>query len=146
MITDVFPDEGGPEKVILRFSTGIMAADGLPDSTEVSLSCGNLGLVSIDGLEMVIEMSDVANRSLCTVALSGITDLAGNALSGDNDVQINVHIGDVYADDLVNILDLSEVKKDLSKDLSNATCVSDVLTDGVINILDLSTVKTYLSK
>ena len=86
---------GGPEQIILVFNEPILAADGTPDGTEVSLSAGTLEIVSIDGPLMTVEMGGVPDLSCQTITVTGLQDLTGNPLTGDNQAHVGVLAGDV---------------------------------------------------
>ncbi|NLX12479.1 MAG: hypothetical protein GXY44_02350 [Phycisphaerales bacterium] len=138
------PRVGGPTEIILTFSKAVQATDGQLDDTEIALSVGTLVDAAMDGAEMRLVLADIPTPSLLTITISGITDLIDNPLSGDTELTVKVHTGNVNGDSAVNILDLSAVKSQLFAPVtfSNFTC--DVLVDGTINIQDLSKVKTHL--
>ncbi len=135
---------GGPTEVVLTFSKAVQPADGHLDGSEISLSSGTLLAAEVDGAEMRLAISGVPSPSLLTITLNGITDLVDNPLSGDDDLTIQVHTGNVNADDHVNTLDLSVVKSQLFQPLTSTNFNCDVFVDGIINTLDLSTTKAYL--
>jgi len=137
--------KGGPTTIILTFSEGIKALDGTIDTTEVSLSAGNLQSLSMSmqKLEMTLEISGVPNSSTLTVTLNGIVDLADNPLV-DNDLEIKVKTGDATPDGIVNIFDLASVKQALFQEPNENNFINDINIDGIINIFDLEAVKTRL--
>ncbi|MHC4443481.1 MAG: right-handed parallel beta-helix repeat-containing protein [Planctomycetota bacterium] len=137
---------GGLQEVILSFSETIQVTDGTPDGTEVNLSAGTLGNVSIIDNQMIVEMSNVQDQTCLVITLTGIESVGGGLLYGDNNVHIRVLKGDVNSDNLVNIFDLGLVKSQLFKPVVQDNCSEDVKVDGTINIYDLGQVKSQLFK
>jgi hypothetical protein len=133
---------GGPKKAILNFSEPVKAADGTPDETEVSLSSGTLGSVTIDGNQMTLAITGVPDPSCLTITLAGITDLEGNALTGIASVRILVLAGDANANKTVNAQDMLAVRAHIGEMLSATNARYDVNCNGSINAQDLLAIRT----
>jgi len=73
----------------------VNAVDGMPDCSEVSLSSGLCEDVSIVGSLITIHLSGANPNSCLSVAVNGIRDMNGLALTGDNDVHVKVVLGEV---------------------------------------------------
>jgi len=139
---------GGPTKIVLVFSEPIQVEAGISGSDGgIRIYPGTLNETIIDENLMFLNIADVTDGSCMTISISGVTDLVGNPLTGDNNVNVRVLLGDINADNLVNISDLSEVKAYFSSPLVHENnCRIDVNGDGIINELDLETVRTNLFK
>jgi len=57
--------------VILTFSKPMMALDGTPDATEVNLSFGTVGTVTISGTQMTVGLSGVPDGKCLTISALG---------------------------------------------------------------------------
>ncbi len=137
----------GPEEVIFTFSEDVLAADGVPDETEVNLSChgvpcGTIESVSIVGDEMTVEMGGVPDATCLAITLDGIIDLAGNFLAGDYDVHIRVLLGDTNADGAANLIDMAQVKSVKGGPPDETTARFDLNCDGFINLIDMALAKS----
>jgi hypothetical protein len=93
---------------------------------------------------MTVEMSGVPDQSCLTITVTGLEDLTGNALTGDNHVQVVVLAGDLIDHGIVNIFDMGNVKGQLFQPITYSNLMADVNLDGVINIFDMGEVKTNL--
>lgn len=127
---------GGPREVIVNFSEPL-APGGASSMGELSDGpAGNQKTIAIAG---------VANRSCPVIAVTGVSDLSGNPLSGDNDVAIRVLAGDANADGAVNIFDLIAIRNQLNQPVTTTNFRDDVTADGAINIFDLIATRNSLN-
>ncbi len=133
---------GGPTEVILTFSEPVVAADGVPDETEVNLSTGTLDAVSIDGNEMTIELSDVPDAMCLAITITGIIDLDGHLLSGDNNVHIRSLLADVNEDGEADLIDMAQVKSRNGEPLDAATARFDLNLDSHLDLIDMALAKS----
>ncbi|GMU23321.1 MAG: hypothetical protein AMXMBFR13_34000 [Phycisphaerae bacterium] len=132
---------GGPTQLVLTFSEPVVAADGTMDAGEIGLSAGTLGTVSVVDNQVTANLSGVPNRSCFTLTLSGLTDVHGNAMTGDNTVQIRVLKGDVNSDGVVASADITQVKGASGQTVNQGNFRKDLNVDGVIASADIIQVK-----
>ena len=135
--------QGGPTTVILTFSEPVTPADGTPDETEVTLSSGTVGAVSISIDKMTIELSGVPDASCLSIAVSGLQWIRNRPVD-DTGVLIGVLTGAVDADDIVDVVDMSRVKGSLFTMVDGENFRADVNADGAIDVSDMSKVKGNL--
>jgi hypothetical protein len=95
--------------------------------------------VAVSGDDMIVTLNPLNTNACLTVA---VLDIDG--LTGDADVSVILHAGDVNDDENANLLDLQAVKAALFGPLSSANFTADVNVDGAINLLDLQAVKGNL--
>lgn len=151
---------GGLTTLVLTFNEGIKAIDGTLDASEISLSVGQVDSVTLDGLDLIVQVSGISDGSVtgagsCVdVTVSGIADLADNALVGDTDVRVVVLAGDIngsappYGDNMVDLTDMAKAKANASSnlELTKETCLFDVNVDGGITLTDMALVKSLALK
>ncbi len=127
--------DGGPEKVVLFFTEPIA-------SGQISLSCGTLDDVTINGSYLTIDMSSVPNECCLCITLTDVQDLQGDPLVGVKKVYIGVLRSDVNGDGIVDTLEYAAIKSQMFKPVTQDNCRCDVSSNGVINIFDLSICKS----
>jgi hypothetical protein len=137
----VEPRQGGATTLKLAFGEPLAAIDGALDAGEFAVTNAAFSSVSFDtagGLfVLTLNLVGVADGGLVTVALGGLSDLAGNPLAGDRDVSVRSLFGDVDGSGAVNNLDVVEVRSGLASggawnylldlDLSGSVNSRDVL-------------------
>jgi hypothetical protein len=138
---------GGPERVVLTFSEPIQAEDGMPDATEVDLTCDGIPCGSVDDMSitdsnMTVNLSDVPDGTCLAIALSGIIDLDAEPLAGDNDVHVQVLQGNVNGDTATNLIDVSFIKAMDGTPLDADTARFDLNLDGSIDLIDMALAKS----
>jgi hypothetical protein len=128
--------------MVLTFSEGVRAADGTLDETEISLSVGEVSTVMVDGRDMLVEVIGVPDGSCVDLSVSGIEDLAGNALVGDDDVRVKVLLADTNGDDRANLIDMAQVKSMNGAPLVEDTARFDLNRDAAVNLIDMALAKS----
>ena len=134
---------GGLATLVLTFSEGIKAIDGTLDDNEVSVSAGDVDAVTLDGLDLIVELSGIDDGTCVDVTVIGIEDLAGNALVGDRDLRVNVLAGDTNGSGLVDNSDMISVRVRRGQTVANPTAQYDINVDGVIDNSDLIAVRIH---
>ncbi len=138
---------GGPTRVILTFTDPVKAIDGVPDHTEVHLSAGTLGSVSIlnnADREMTIEMSGVPDETCLRIWIEEgtIANLAETPLVGDHDLHILVLCGDTNSDGSTDLIDIAQVKSMNGQPTDEVTVRFDLNLDGNIDLIDMALAKS----
>lgn len=136
----------GPTKVILAFSREIMAADGMPDGTEVALSAGVLSSVTISGSLMTVNLSGVPDMTCLSITLSGIVDLAHYPLPGTNTVRIRVLLGDTNGSGAVSVADVDQTRNFSGRTADADTFTTDTNCTGSISVADVNQVRSRSGK
>ena len=133
----------GPTKIILTFSKPIVAADNAPDATEVSLSAGTLGAVTIADNQMTINLSGVPNRTCLTIGLgTTITDLTGRCLAGTKSLRIRVLAGDTNGTGSVSVADVNQTRSRSGQSVNATNFRSDTNCSGSISVADVNQVRS----
>jgi RHS repeat-associated protein len=127
--------------VVLTFSSEVTAVGG----ATVGSGFARVGTVGIgaDGYSVTVYLTGVSNTQRLTVNVYGIS---AGGVTGDVTIPMNVIVGDVNADGVVNDTD-----KDMTQAQSgNAASASNFKTDancnGAINATDISLVKAHAGK
>ncbi|MBV9010117.1 MAG: hypothetical protein JO354_13285 [Verrucomicrobia bacterium] len=122
-------------QLIVTFLNPIL---GTP-SASVTSGTGNVTGVSVNGSEVTINLSGVADAQTLVVTLTGVND--GTA-TGTAAITMPVLVGDTTNDGSVNSADVSQTKSRSGQAVSTANFRSDVNTDGNLNSADISLVKS----
>ena len=124
-----------------------LSFDGVPVATDGTVNCGQEIIVAngtcnsavVNGNDIDVSMTFDKNQCV-TVSVSGL-----NGLTGDTDVSVIAHEGNVNGVTGVNILDLTAVKNSLLQGVNIINFLNDVnVSGGSINILDLTVTKNNL--
>ncbi len=156
------PRAGGVSKLVLQFSEPVdpLSFDG--GAVEVGgLAPGDVA-VNLAGMAVTFQADEGDNTrgeitfspalpdyARYAVQVSGVTDLAGNALAGDANLIVTVLMGDASGDLRVNVADYSRVRATRTKLIdaglaSVARC--DVTRDGRVNTADMSRIRPQMGK
>ncbi len=137
------PRNGGPTMIVLTFSEDIEPATSCAN---IILSGGACQNVSVNGSELAVTLSGVAQNACLSLTLDGLASASAKPLTGDADVHVRVILGEANGLVPVNILDLSTVKAQLFQPVTADNFRADVYPDGAIDVRDLSATKSNLSK
>ena len=140
----VEPRLGGPTQLLFTFNKAMAAADGTLDATEFTVTNATFVSASVVSSNLTLNLANVVDQSKVTVVMNGLTDLAGNPLSGTNAVIVRSLYGDVNQSGTVNAVDLQQVKNNLLAALTPANFLCDVNSSGTINAVDLQQIKNNL--
>ncbi len=140
----VEPRLGGPTTLIFNFNTNVAATGGVLNAGSFTLTNVTYSAASISASNLTLNLTNAVDQSVVTVVLSGITDSAGNPLTGTNAVRIRSLYGDVNQSGTVNAVDLQQVKNNLLATLTPANFLCDVNCSGTINAVDLQQIKNNL--
>jgi len=140
----VEPRLSGPTQLLFTFNKAMAAADGTLDATEFTLTNATFVSASIVSSNLTLNLTNVVDQSKVTVVMNGLTDLAGNALSGTNAVLVRSLCGDVNQSGTVNAVDMQQVKNNLLTTVTSVNFLSDVNCSGNINAVDLQQIKNNL--
>ncbi len=140
----VEPRISGPTQLVFTFNKAMAAADGTLDVTEFTVTNATFVSASIVTSNLTLNLTSVVDQSKVTVVMNGLTDLAGNPLSGTNAVIVRSLYGDVNQSGTVNAVDLQQVKNNLLAALTPANFLCDVNSSGTINAVDLQQIKNNL--
>ncbi len=140
----VEPRVSGPTQLVFTFNKAMAAADGTLDATEFTVTNATFVSASISSSNLTLNLTSVVDQSKVTVVMNGLTDLAGNPLSGTNAVIVRSLYGDVNQSGTVNAVDLQQVKNNLLTTLTPSNFLCDVNSSGTINAVDLQQIKNNL--
>ena len=128
------PRAGGPTTIVFTFSDNVAATDGTLDANEFTISNASFSSASISGNMLTLNLSSVVDQSVVSVTLHGIVDSNGDALSGDNDVEIRALVGDANQDQIVDGNDFTAVKAHAGQPLNqmSGNFLFDLNVNGLI--------------
>lgn len=142
------PRGAGVRRLVVQFSEAIDAASFSPSSVQIAGHDGAGNPLDLSGItiststrngdmEGVIDLSQaLPNVAGYTVGITGVTDVAGNPLAGDNDRIITSMAGDATGDGRVDYLDLGVLASKYRHSVEAGDRV-DFASDGVVDYLDL---------
>lgn len=112
----------------------------------MTVSAGAVQSVTVSGLtDLIVTLSGVSDETCLTMSFLGITDLNGNNLIGDADIQMVSLKGDIIADGVVDSLDDNEVRAQSgSATVTVNNFRSDTNVSGSVNATDISMVRAFL--
>ena len=128
----VEPRSGGPTQVIFTFSDNVVATDGMISANEFTITNATFSSASISGNEITLNLTGVVDQSVITIALSGIEDTNGTALSGDNDVAIRALLGDVNQNLMVDRSDITVLRAHMNEPVDNTNFVFDLDLNAIV--------------
>jgi len=147
------PRNTGVRRLVVNFSEAVNPATFMAGSVQIAGHDINGNDLNLSGISIVTSLRNgntegvidfsaaLPNVARYVVRVQGVTDVAGNALAGDNDRIITALIGDATGDRRTNTTDLSLIWANRINPISptNVNQVrSDVFTDGRVNTTDLS--------
>jgi hypothetical protein len=132
----VEPRTGGPTEVIFTFSSNIVASDGMISSNEFAITNATFSSASISSNELTLNLTNVIDQSVVTIAINGIEDTAGNGLNGDNDIAIRALFADVNQDKVVDRSDFTLVAQHQRESVDSNNFLLDLDLDGLIRRVD----------
>jgi len=137
----VEPRRNGPTQVLFTFNKEMMPADGTLDATEFVLTNATFVSASIVSSNLTLNLTNVVDQSLVTVVMNGISDLAGNPLSGDRDVVFGALYRDVNGSRTVDVVDFQQTKWRLGQTANSTNYWFDINCSGKIDVVDLQRIK-----
>ncbi len=140
----VEPRVGGPTTLIFTFSEPVTTAGGTLSVGNFTLTNATYVSAAVVTSNLTLNLASVADQSVVTVVLNGITDLAGNALAGTNAVLVRSLYGDVNQSGTVNAVDLQQVKNNVLKTVTSTNFLYDANGSGIINAVDLQQLKNNI--
>lgn len=152
----VEPRRGGPTTVVVTFDQPIQLAPGVDPA--VTASNGTVGLLTVDGAALTVELSGAADREALSLAFPGVAAAASAAAVCADSVCVGVLLGDAASsgstlpDGVVNIYDIISIKSVLDKPVTAANFLNDVSgpgndpSDDVLNIYDIIAIKGNLDR
>jgi Phosphoesterase family/Dockerin type I domain len=127
-------DAAGNYQIVVTFPTGVSVA-----GAQVTQGTGSATGTTVEGTQVFINLTGVANGQTINVTLAGVNDgVAVNNLT----IPMSVLIGDVTGNGSVNASDISQTKSQSGKPVSAANFREDVTANGSINSSDISLVKS----
>lgn len=147
------PRQGGATTLRLTFSEPLVAADGALDASEFALTNAVFSSATVDNsgalFVLTLDLAGVVDGGVATVALRGLTDPAGNALSGDRDFSVRSLFGDVDGSGFVNNRDVLAVRGGLFSSLPVSGAwnyLLDLDLSGSVNSRDVLLARTSAAR
>ncbi|MEI8197408.1 MAG: dockerin type I domain-containing protein, partial [Phycisphaerae bacterium] len=161
MATDgsfVEPRSGGIDRLLVTFNeainpaslttTGVKIAGNDANGQTLDLSTFTITTSTRSGNTIgVIQFSQaLPDYARYLIQITGVTDVAADAMIGANSVVMTALKGDVSGDMRVNSIDLARVRANITDPVdpaSTAQVRADLSIDGRVNSIDLARVRTY---
>ena len=99
---------------------------------------GSVSNVSVNGPQIVVNLTGVANAQTIVTTLTGVSD--GTNMSNVT-IPMGVLLGDTSGNGSVNATDVSLTKSKSGQAVNTSNFRTDVTVNGLINSSDVSTVK-----
>jgi hypothetical protein len=112
--------------------------NGAPAQAEITSGIGRVSNVSVNGTEVTVDLTQVANVQRITVTLFGVSD---GANTGDVSASMGLLLGDVNGSGRVDAADVSLVRQQTLQPVGISNFREDVNTSGRIDAADVSTVR-----
>ena len=133
----------GNYQVVFAFPTAVTFTNATvtPGSGgSASVSGAPITITTVDGTQVAVNLTNVSNGQTITVTLSGVHD-GVNANSVNVSVPMRILVGDANGSGTINSSDVSFVKSQSGKPITDLNFRADVNGNGVINGSDVSLVK-----
>jgi hypothetical protein len=117
----------GDYTVVFRFSIPITQG-----SAAITSGTGTIASQTIDGTDLVVNLTGVTNAQLMQFSITGVQDELGNSF-GPTPAQFGFLVGDVTADRGVNSGDATIVRNNSGAAPNGSVAASDLNCDGRIN-------------
>ena len=104
----------------------------------VTSGAGSVSNASVNGSQVTIDLTGVANAQVLTVTLNNVNNGAG---VGDVPISMGVLAGDVNGNGSTSAADVAQVKSQAGVAVTSANFRADVNFGGTINAVDVSAVK-----
>lgn len=132
----VEPRKNGPTTLVFTFSDNVVASDGTLDGNEFAIMNASFASASSTGNQITLNLTNVIDQSVVSVALNGIESAGGTALSGDNDVEIRALVADANQDRIVDRSDLQMLRDHANETVNETNFLSDLDLSGMIDSAD----------
>jgi hypothetical protein len=128
----------GNYSIVLTFAQPV-TVNGSPDKARVNSGTGTVSNVSVNGAEVTVDLTQVANAQRITLTVFSVSD---GTTTNDVSVPMNVLLGDTNADGVVNSTDIAQTKSQSGQSVTASNFREDVTADGNINSTDIALVKS----
>jgi sugar lactone lactonase YvrE len=127
----------GDHIIIFRFSHEVVAG-----SVAVTSGTGTIvGTPSASGIEMVVQLTGVADAQTVALTLNNVADSAGQSLP-ETTVRVSFLAGDTNGNGAVTASDIGATKAQAGQPVTAANFRNDVTPNGAINASDIGLVKS----
>jgi hypothetical protein len=141
----VEPRKNGPTQVLFTFNKTMAAMDGVLSANEFTLTNATFVSANMASSNLTLNLTNAVDQSKVTVVLKGLSDLAGNALAGTNEVRIGALYGDANQSGSVSIGDMGAMKAKLSPTVTVTNFLCDANLTGSVTIGDMQVAKNNLA-
>jgi hypothetical protein len=124
----------GDHQIVLTFPAAVTF-----DHAAVTSGTGSVSSTSVNGRNITVNLTGVADGQTVTVTLFAVSD---TVTTGDVALQMSVLSGDTNGDTFVNSADISQTKGQSGQLVNASNFREDVTADGFLNSGDISLVKS----
>src|SRR5207253_1211588 len=97
---------------------------------------------TISGSTLTLALANVVNKKYSAITLAGLSDLAGNTLTGTATLTVGNLYGDVNGTATVNSTDIAIIKSKSGVAVTATSYLYDITASGAINSTDIAVVKS----
>jgi hypothetical protein len=124
----------GDHQIVVTFAVPVTLS-----SANVSSGTGSVSSVNVNGNQVFVNLTGVANAQTIAITLVSVND---GTNTGNVVIPMSVLLGDTTANKSVNSSDISQTKAQSGTIPTASTFRTDVTVNGLINSSDISTVKS----
>lgn len=134
------PRQGPAYTIVFMFDKPINAA-----VIVITEGVATLGLVTINGNEIIVPLTGVSNQQYVTIALSNVASVDGGS-GGNASARIGFLTGDVNQNRVVTVADLGLVNAQLAQPVTPTNFLKDVNASGTLTVADKGITNANLTK
>lgn len=132
---DVESRVGGVTDLRVKFDINIQCVDGC-STDDVTITCGTIDSVTVDGLWLYVGISDVTDRTCVTVEFPGIADASDSNDICEDELPVRQLVADAETDGYVTEDDRELVRINVGYPVTSSNFRCDINHDGSINAGD----------
>jgi hypothetical protein len=129
---------GGNHKLVFTFTNNVTSG-----TASIRKGIATVAGTSFSGHTMIVNLSNVADEQVVTVALTGVTDEFSQVLP-ETLVSAAMLMGDTNGNGTVNASDIAQTKAQSGLPVTASNFRTDVNVSGTVNATDLAMVKSNL--
>lgn len=108
------------------------------------MSVGAVTSLAMECSTITVAIAPVPDWTWLSLTLSGITDLSGNPLVGQNQLSVIALAGDVNNDSVTSTTDVAQIRVAVGQPASTQYTREDLNCDGMITTTDLASARTLV--
>ena len=128
--------------MLLLFTFDMPVTGGTATVTE---GAATVGVVTFNGDEIIVPLTNVADQQYLTVNLSDVSSSIGGG-GGTASIRLGLLAGDVSQNRVVTLSDLGQVNAQVAQLVTAANYLKDVNASGTLSVADKGITNTQITK